>query len=58
MQLLNLKKEKKKRSNLDVDAGLLSAAGTLNALSQVEGTHAFFQADVQYKALGGEHTPH
>ena len=31
----------------------------INVLSQMEGTHFFFsQADAQYEALEGEHTPH
>ena len=30
----------------------------INVLSQMEGTLTFFQADAQYKALEGKHTPH
>ena len=44
-------------SNFDVDAGLLSIVWTLMFCHKWKEL-TVFQADAQYKALEGEHTPH
>ena len=47
----------RKSSNLDVDPGLLSTAWILMFCHKRKEL-TLFQADTQYKALEGEHTPH
>ena len=49
--------QKKKSSNFDVDAGLLSTAWTQMFCRKWKEL-TLFQANAQYKALEGEHTPH
>ena len=48
---------KKKRSNFDVDAGLLSTEWTYMFCHKWKEL-TLFQADAQYNALEGEHIPH